>query len=88
LSVRRKSLLLEKIAHQSQCGPAVTPTLYLHIEDLAFVVNGTPQVYRWFFRRLIRLAGRGIVRLPMNGRGRPTNSNWWITLQAQLPLVV
>jgi hypothetical protein len=43
--LRRKSLLLEQLAHQSQGRMGVAPALNKHVEDLAFVVNGTPEVH-------------------------------------------
>jgi hypothetical protein len=42
---RRKSLLFEQLAHQSQGRQGVAPALNKHVEDLAFVVNGTPEVH-------------------------------------------
>jgi len=38
-------LLSEKLAHQPQRRPAVAATLDQHVKDLAFVVDGTPQVH-------------------------------------------
>src|ERR1700741_299507 len=43
--LRRKSLLSEQLAHQPQGRMGVAPALNQHVEDLAFVVNGTPEVY-------------------------------------------
>ena len=40
---RRKPLLSEKLAHQPQRRPAVAATLDQDVEDLAFVVDGTPE---------------------------------------------
>ena len=40
-----EALLLEQLAHQSQGRPSVPPTLNQHVEHLAFVVNGTPQIH-------------------------------------------
>ena len=40
-----EALLLEQLAHQSQRRPSVAPTLDQHVEDLAFVVDGTPQIH-------------------------------------------
>jgi hypothetical protein len=37
-------MLSEKLAHQPQSRPAVAATLDQHVEDLALVVDGTPQV--------------------------------------------
>src|SRR6201987_3796040 len=41
----RKPLLCEKLADQPQRLPAVAATLGQHVEDLAFVVNDTPEVH-------------------------------------------
>ena len=43
--LRRKSLLLEKLAHQPQRGSAVAPALNQHVEDLTFVIDSTPKVH-------------------------------------------
>src|SRR6516162_5551589 len=40
-----KSLLLEKLAHQPQPRPAVAPALDQHVEHLAFVIDGTPEIH-------------------------------------------
>jgi hypothetical protein len=40
-----EALLLEQPADQSQRRPSVAPTLNQHFEDLAFVVDGTPQLH-------------------------------------------
>jgi hypothetical protein len=40
-----EALLLEQLAHQSQRRPTVAPTLNQHVENLAFVVDGTPQIH-------------------------------------------
>ena len=42
---RHKSLLPKKLAHQAQRRPAVAATLDQHVEDLALVVDGSPQVH-------------------------------------------
>src|SRR5215831_15006181 len=39
----REALLLEQLAHQPQRRPTVAPTLNQHVEDLAFMVDGSPQ---------------------------------------------
>jgi hypothetical protein len=41
---RREALLLEQLAHQPQRRPSVAPTLNQHVEDLALVIDGTPQI--------------------------------------------
>ena len=42
---RYKPLLSEKLAHQPQRRPAVAATLDQHVEDFAFMVDGTPKVH-------------------------------------------
>ena len=42
---RHKPLLFEKLAHQPQRRPAVAATLDQHVEDLALVIDGTPEVH-------------------------------------------
>jgi len=38
-------LLLEQLAHQPQRRPAVASVLNQHVEDLALVVDGPPEVH-------------------------------------------
>src|ERR1700720_2037120 len=60
---RHKPLLSEKLAHQPQRRPAVAATLDQHVKDLAFVVDGTPEVHP--------LAGdpdNHLVQVPSNQR--------------------
>ncbi len=42
---RRKALFLEELAHQSECSPLVAPALNQHVENLALVIDGAPQVH-------------------------------------------
>jgi len=42
---RRKTLLLEQLAHQPQRRPGVAPALNQHVKDLALVVDGAPQIH-------------------------------------------
>ena len=42
---RCKALFLEKLAHQPQRRPAVAPALDQHVEHLAFVIDGTPEIH-------------------------------------------
>src|SRR6202022_3102217 len=42
---RCKPLLSEKLAHQPQCRPAVAAALHQHVQDLALVVDGTPEIH-------------------------------------------
>jgi hypothetical protein len=37
--------LLEQLPHQPECRPRTAPTLNKHVEDLALVVDGAPQVH-------------------------------------------
>src|SRR5690349_3850775 len=43
--LRCKTLFLEQLAHQPECRLGIAPTLNKHVEDLALVVDGAPQVY-------------------------------------------
>jgi hypothetical protein len=36
---------LKQLAHQPQCRLGISPTLNEHLEDLALVVDGAPQVH-------------------------------------------
>jgi hypothetical protein len=45
--LRREALLLEKLAHQPQRCPSVAPALNQHVEDLAFIVDGTPEIHAY-----------------------------------------
>ena len=40
-----ETLLLEELVHQPQRPPTVAPTLNQHVEDLAFMIDGTPQIH-------------------------------------------
>jgi len=42
---RRETLLLEQLAHQPQRRPGVASALDQHVEDLALVVDGLPQIH-------------------------------------------
>src|SRR5215212_10289651 len=42
---RRESLFLEELAHQPECSPLVASALNQHLENLAFMINGAPQVH-------------------------------------------
>jgi hypothetical protein len=43
--LRDEAMLLEKLAHQPQRRGAVAPALGQHVEDLALVIDCTPQVH-------------------------------------------
>ena len=65
--VRCKSLFLKKLAHQPQRRPAVTPALNQHVEHLAFMIDGTPEIHP--------LAGdphHHLVQMPSVARPRAT----------------
>ena len=61
----RETFLLDQLAHQPQRRPTIAPALNQHVEDLAFVVDGTPQYVRspairtTISSRCQRLLGRG-----------------------------
>ena len=40
-----EALLSEQLAHQPQRRPTVAPALNQHVEDLAFMVDGSPQIH-------------------------------------------
>ena len=64
---RRKPLLLEQLAHQPQRRPGVASALDQHVEDLALVIDGTPQIHP--------LAGdphHHLVEMPAIARPRAT----------------
>jgi hypothetical protein len=42
---RREALLLEQLAHQPQRSALVASALNQHIQDLALVVDGAPQIH-------------------------------------------
>jgi hypothetical protein len=42
---RCEALFLEQLAHQPECRLRIAPTLNEHVEDLALVVDGAPQVH-------------------------------------------
>ena len=42
---RRESLFPEQLAHQPECRALVAAALNQHIENLALVINGAPQVH-------------------------------------------
>jgi hypothetical protein len=43
--LRCEALFLEQLAHQPECRLRIAPTLNEHVEDLALVVDGAPQVH-------------------------------------------
>jgi hypothetical protein len=56
---RREALFLKELAHQSECRPLVAPALNQHVENLALVINGTPQIHP-----LARDANDHLVEVP------------------------
>jgi hypothetical protein len=43
--LRYEALFLEQLAHQPECRLGIAPALNEHVEDLALVVDGAPQVH-------------------------------------------
>jgi hypothetical protein len=43
--LRCKALFLKQLAHQPECRLRIAPTLNEHVEDLALVVDGAPQIH-------------------------------------------
>ena len=43
--LRCEALFIEQLAHQPKCRLRIAPTLNEHVEDLALVVDGAPQVH-------------------------------------------
>jgi hypothetical protein len=43
--LRMDALVLQKLPEQSQCCLLVPPLLHQHIEDFAFVIDGTPEIH-------------------------------------------
>ena len=42
---RRETLLLEQLVHQPQRRPGIAARLNQHVENLALVVDGTPEIH-------------------------------------------
>ena len=40
-----EALLPERLAHEPQGGALIAPALNQHVEDLALVIDGTPQIH-------------------------------------------
>src|SRR6202035_1265170 len=49
-----EALLPEQLAHEPQGGALIAPALNQHVEDLALVIDGTPQSARGDRRELLR----------------------------------
>src|ERR1700746_2262085 len=62
-----EALLLEQLAHQPQRRPAVAATLDQHVEDLALVIDGAPEI-----RPLAGDAHHHLVQMPAIARPRAT----------------
>jgi hypothetical protein len=60
-------LLLEQLAHQPQRRPTVTSALDQHVENLALVIHGTPQI-----QPLAGDAHHHLVQVPAIARPRAT----------------
>jgi hypothetical protein len=41
----RREALFPELAHQPECRPLVAAALHQHVEDLAFMIDGAPQVH-------------------------------------------
>src|SRR6516162_1226679 len=62
-----EALLLEQLTHQPQGRPSVAPTLNQHVENLALVIDGTPQIHSPAIRTTRRVArGSCIPALSQN----------------------
>ena len=64
---RHETLLLEQLAHQPQRRPGVPSTLNQHVENLALVVDGAPEI-----RPLAGDAHHHLVQMPAIARPRAT----------------
>ena len=62
---RHEALLLEQLAHQPRRRPTVAPTLNQYVEDLAFMVDGSPQKHP-----LARDPNHHLVEVPAIARPR------------------
>src|SRR5215813_9515365 len=64
---RHEALLLEQLAHQPQRRPTVASALDQHVEDLALVIDGAPEI-----RPLAGDAHHQLVQMPAIARPRAT----------------
>ena len=64
---RHEALLLEQFAHQPQRRPTVTSALDQHVENLALVIDGTPEIHP-----LTGDAHDHLVQMPVVARPRAT----------------
>ena len=64
---RHEALLLEQLAHQPQRRPTVASALDQHVEDLALVIDGAPEI-----RPLAGDAHHHLVEMPAIARPRAT----------------
>ena len=64
---RHEALLLEQLAHQPQRRPTVASALDQHVEDLALVIDGAPEI-----RPLAGDAHHHLVQMPAIARPRAT----------------
>src|SRR5882672_7889919 len=67
---RREALLAEQLAHQLDGRRPVSTALDQDLEDLAFVVDGTPRIHLpWDASRRRRHDARGLQRRPFSFTG-------------------
>jgi hypothetical protein len=62
---RHKAMFPEQLAHQPECRPLVAAALNQHVDNLALVINGAPQVHP-----LPRDANDHLVEVPSVARAR------------------
>ena len=64
---RRETLLLEQLVHQPQRRPGIASTLNQHVENLALMVDGTPEIHSFAGD-----AHHHLVEMPAIARPRAT----------------
>ena len=64
---RYEALLLEQLTHQPQGRPTIAAALDQHVEDLALVIDGTPQIHSFAGD-----AHHHLVKMPAIARPRAT----------------
>ena len=61
-----EALLPEQLAHEPQGGALIAPALNLYVEDLALVIDGTPQIHP-----LAGDANDHLIQVPPEARAGP-----------------